>query len=132
MTDGMDLSTFISETIMAVVKGVGEAKRQSVSLQDNAKINPIMSHQSHADADEIHFDIAVAVTNNSEKGGNAWLKLSVPVIGINLGADGKVLTQMANTSRVSFDVKVALPSTQARQYTETPGYSRADQDSDGF
>ena len=115
MAEGMQLSAFLTQTIMAVIQGVRQAQLENRSLSSNAVINPVFIHAKYSDARNIDFDIAVAVTASST-GLDGGLELSVPLVNASINPGEKSKAEMSNTSRVTFSVPIAFPSTPEEQY----------------
>jgi hypothetical protein len=112
----MQLDTFISETLKAIVKGVKDS--QEFAHEKGARINPVRvraregTYVFYGDEDgyralsKIEFDIAVTVSSQQETGANAGIK----VYALNIGGK-KADTDLNETvSRIKFDIEVALPN----------------------
>jgi hypothetical protein len=110
----MNLDTFITESLKAIIKGVKET--QDFAHQNKASINPQLAgwdmNKTYATKDDlravtpIDFDIAVTASNENESGGNAGIN----VLSFSLGGklSDKKLTE--TVSRLKFTVNVALPN----------------------
>jgi hypothetical protein len=87
----MELDEFITNTLISINKGVGEANKQA----DNRYV--ILPNKQ-----VVNFDVAVEVSTNegSKKGGG--LKIHV----VELGANKSVQTSSSNISRINFTVGV--------------------------
>jgi hypothetical protein len=69
---GMELQTFIRETLTSIINGVAEAQRGLDGKDHNAVINPLNNeHMGHAVAAPIEFDIAVTVAADTTNKGQA-------------------------------------------------------------
>jgi hypothetical protein len=111
---GMELQTFIRETLTSIINGVAEAQRGLDGKDHNAVINPLNNeHMGHAVAAPIEFDIAVTVAADTTNKGQAstGVKLKVPLVefGVGAGLETVGVDRSGYTSRVRFKVPVALP-----------------------
>jgi len=110
----MELKDFVSQTITSIIEGVREAQ---ASAQDGAYVNPVMA------ARPIEFDVAVTVTETTEKKGGG----GIAVAGF-IKAEGGGLTSSANSSvsRIKFHVPVTLPTQPgAPAAGRMPGHRRS-------
>jgi hypothetical protein len=105
----MDLETFIAETLRQIVKGVKTAQQHEDCK--GASINPIDPRPGHPHGQvvrvkEIEFDVAVTVSEGSERQG----KGNIGVASI-LGIGGHASSTSANSSvsRIKFAVPLILP-----------------------
>jgi hypothetical protein len=110
---GMELQTFIRETLTSIINGVADAQR-GLDGVNNAVINPLPYRRAgHADAAPIEFDIAVTVSADTTNKGqlNTGFKLRVPLVEVGLGGGLEAVEadRSSYTSRVRFKVQVALP-----------------------
>ncbi len=102
----MQLDEFVKVTIMQVVKGVKDAQEEAAEY--GAVVNPReLEGKGMRKETNIAFDVALTLTgtNAEEVGG----KLTVASI-LNLGGKVTGSDTRQETSRVQFDVAVALPS----------------------
>lgn len=116
----MELSTFISESLKAIIKGVKEAK--NFALENGAIINPSVEGTQAKSTTQYHFlngiegpkhvhdidfDIALTISNqqNSDIGGK------INVYALSLGSTAKETEINQTVSRLKFSVKAILPST---------------------
>ncbi|MNF55691.1 hypothetical protein D3C77_337010 [compost metagenome] len=105
----MQLDEFVKSSLVQIAKGVKDAQEEVEAL--GGAVNPtqfIMSGYSKPDKEKIEFDVALVVqdSTSSEVGG----KLSVAsVFGMSGKHSGNDSYQQ--TSRVKFNVHVALPCT---------------------
>jgi hypothetical protein len=101
----MDLETFIAETLRQIVKGVRTAQEHDDCK--GAFINPSPSPgQGHRLVKPIEFDVALTVTEGSEKQGKGGIGIA-SVLGI--GGQASSTTASTSVSRIKFEVPVILP-----------------------
>jgi hypothetical protein len=108
----MDLETFIAETLRQIVKGVQMAQRCE-DCQD-AKIVPNSIENKRAGTttfleeriEQIAFDVAVTVTEGSEKKGG----IGVFTGAFGIGGQANANTANNSVSRIKFSVPVVLPT----------------------
>ena len=94
---GIEVSSFLSETMNQILQGIGDIKYWSRG-PDNGTIITVDVGES----DEVLFDLAVtAVASKGAKGG---FKVTVPVVGVDLGASAESTHQVTN--RVQFKLRV--------------------------
>jgi hypothetical protein len=105
---GMELRSFISETLLAVMNGVLAAQQEVQQAGHTGVICQVERTATHSQPQDIEFDIAITVDAKSETGGG--FKLTVAVVQIGLGANTSVGDRESRTSRVRFRVPVTLPS----------------------
>jgi hypothetical protein len=117
---GMELQTFITETLRSIISGVADAQHAIDGQGHNAVVVPIYGAQTHAPADPVEFDIAISVSVETGLKGESKLRLKVPVLQIGLGVEGSDVERSSSTSRVKFKVPVSLPSTEAPQSKPLP------------
>lgn len=123
--NGMELQTFIAQTLLAIVNGVHEAQTAISGSSRRGYIVPIRSHNSHAKEQDVEFDVAVTVAAGSGLDGKSGFQLKVPVIQIGAGIEGKSSESESKTSRVRFTVPVAMPG---MQLPEEPDVQREHRD----
>ena len=113
----MDLKDFVKETLVQISSGVKEAQDAVRQLggyaNPAARVSPKQTDQSHLTQIEsgqnvfmIDFDVAVNVSEESEAGAEAKLKVASI---LSLGGGGKAGTSSTATNRISFKVPLALP-----------------------
>jgi hypothetical protein len=100
----MDIDNFIVETLRQVVKGVQAASDH----QDckGAKINPQFDAEGRPAISQVEFDVAVTVTEGSEKQGKA----NIGVAWFGVGGQANSTTANTSISRIKFAVPVMLPT----------------------
>ena len=101
----MDLETFIAETLRQIVKGVKEAQHHEDCK--GAVINPLgpPGHGSQVATEQIDFDVALTVSEGSEK----QAKGSIGVAFFGIGGQGSSTTGSSSVSRIKFSVPLILP-----------------------
>ncbi len=107
----MDLQNFVKETLIQILKGVGEAQHATQPMI--ARINPSKLRVGRSFVDvsaadmvkQVEFDVAITVEEGKNKEGGGGLKISA------FSIDGKKGSKTTNTSasRVKFVVPVVLP-----------------------
>jgi len=107
----MDLKTFVSTTLVEIVEGVDLAIKAIATKGTNAKINPVPPHVEHSGTKDVAFDVAVTVTDSSEGGGRAGIKVASV---LEIGGQGTKTTTSEAVSRIQFVVPLAVPSTPGR------------------
>ncbi|TNH78059.1 hypothetical protein CF141_03215 [Aeromonas hydrophila] len=107
----MQLDEFIKTTLMQVVKGVKDAQEEAAEL--GAVVNP-RPEEGYGQRREtsVAFDVALTVTGASA--GEVGGKLAVASM-FSLGGKTTESDSRQETSRVQFDVTVALPSNEERK-----------------
>ena len=104
----MELSEFITETLLDIKKGIHEANVKIAEM--NGKVlgmDATIQYEIEATHNReknkgIHFDVAVVVSNESgTKGGG---KITIPVLNIGGGAEGSTAIKEERVSRISFEV----------------------------
>jgi hypothetical protein len=112
----MNLDTFISESLKAIIKGIKDS--QNFAMDNGARVNPIRdrnytgeyvfygSEEGMRTVSAIQFDIAVTTSSQQEAGGEGGIN----VFSIKLG--GKLSDKDLNetVSRIKFSIDVALPN----------------------
>jgi hypothetical protein len=88
----MDLRTFVAETLKQIVEGIGQANRQG------ARTIPGSSN-------EVEFDVALTVTEGSDKKGG----IGVLVGGFGIGGQGSTTATNSSVSRIKFTVTMEFP-----------------------
>jgi hypothetical protein len=112
----MDLKDFVAGSLTQIIEGIRKA--QADSTDSGAWISPtgyslagrketpiLKTATGEAYLHEVHFDVAVTVSDEQAAGAGAGLR----VFGAKLGAEGSVTYQNAAVSRVQFSVPVVWP-----------------------
>lgn len=130
IADGLELSEFISLTLVEIVKGVEGARRRVAEIETNAEVCPTGLYYQRQSApgpykpgrgfvQEVAFDVAVTVSKgqSSAKAGEARLNISVPIVsawlpGVEAGGQSETehRDERSEVSRVTFRVPLLLPS----------------------
>jgi hypothetical protein len=115
----MNLSTFISETLVQICEGIEDANARlsgSDAIVCPDRVYPVDNNQQcygvwkpdqtlNSIVHLVRFDVAVTAAEGSEtKGG-----IGVMVAAIGLGSQGKSESSKASESRIKFDIPVLLP-----------------------
>ncbi len=128
----MKLQEFVSETLIQIVGGVGDAVKAiqgdettmiaGAGGERGAKINPPLSTSaetlekkgyridtSNRPVQNVEFDVAVMVDEKTEVKGTAKGKAGLLVAAIGLDVEGGVERKDATVHRIKFAVPVVLP-----------------------
>lgn len=107
----MQLDEFVKVTLMQVVKGVNDAQQEAEKL--GAVVNP-RPKEGWGDRREtsVSFDVALTVSDTSA--GEVGGKLTVASM-LSLGGKTTETDLRQETSRIQFEVTLALPCTEERK-----------------
>lgn len=117
----MDLEKFISTAIVQIVRATVSAQKEVADV--GAWVNPavvsaasgstVVKDESGLEhhVREIQFDVAITAGDEQTAGAGA----GITVLGLKLGADGKVAYENSTVSRVQFSIPVALPASQPKR-----------------
>lgn len=127
--DTLELSTFIRETLLQIVRGVEQARDSIKEIETNAEICPTGLHFKKGKSpapfkpgrgfvQEVEFDVAITVSKgqSSDGTGEVGLNLGVPALQWLAGAkvEGNLAferqQERSMVNRVTFRVPVLLPS----------------------
>ena len=109
----MQISEFVSQTLIQIVKGVELANTEFKKISQSAEADPSKAFVKSGDAvvsaltpdiHEIHFDIAVTVESSKETQGSAGVGISV----VKLNTQGQSSNSNSSISRVSFSIPLKL------------------------
>ena len=114
----MELKEFIRDVLIQIAEGVRDA--DAAVLDAGGIASPATKHGPIAGARETHFatlesgapvflvdfDVAVTVSESSDKGADARLRIATV---FSAGVGAKELESTASVSRVRFKVPIALP-----------------------
>jgi len=114
----MDLSNFISETLVGIQKGVHDAIAKSKGEKLTGVINPVLPRKSElgyvrgsdlnqSHIEKVQFDIAVTVDESNSSGMDG----SIKVMGISAGGDKGSTHSSATESRIQFSIPIIPPVT---------------------
>jgi len=92
----MELQEFITNTLVAITKGVEDANQVSNRFQISGQIH----HGKGINGDSVEFDVGLEVNESDQKSGKAGIDVSV----IELGGDIKTAKSNQNTHRLKFRV----------------------------
>ena len=107
----MDLDDFIAESLMQIAKGVHGARTNfSKEASQIAVINPKWGEQRDHSVytSEVSFDIAISVTEQTERGGKVGLK----VVALEIGGVKGSTFENSRINRISFKVPVYFAQTE--------------------
>ena len=102
----MNLREFVKETLVQVCEGVKEA--QQAVQATGAVVSPDTGHTTRMQMQSVEFDVAVTVSEEGEKTGNAGLT----VMGQGLRGQVSASTATTEVSRVRFQVPVLFAAQQ--------------------
>ncbi len=108
----MELETFISETLRQIVKGVKTAQQHEdcagAKIVPKTLDNRVSGTKSYLDEkiEKIEFDVAVTVTEESEKKGGIGVLTGV----LGVGAHASANSAIGSVSRIKFCVPLVLPA----------------------
>jgi hypothetical protein len=115
----MDLQTFVSRTLIAIIEGVKEAQEKYPAGSGSAAINHVDRSGTEAelpyDATAVSFDVAVTSESESTKNSQKKGGLNIKVVDASLGASNATRERNEAISRVAFSVPVNLPVTHTSQ-----------------
>lgn len=117
----MDLRTFVSESILQIVGGVGDAHKNLAALGTNARINPGLVNEGgkgqHGPTSTVEFDVAVTVvdvrsaTETTDEGRRSGMISVVRAEQANSSSSEMAAGSRNEAfSRVKFSIPVAQPS----------------------
>jgi hypothetical protein len=106
--DAMNLERFVSESLLAIMKGVSSAADEAGKAEGKiGGVNPTVAARG-IDliklVRDVSFDIAVTVSTESSGGGGADIK----VLSASIGGKGTVTKEDSRVSRISFSVPVLM------------------------
>ena len=111
----MQLDTFITETLISIIKGVNNA--QDFAKQNGSRINPIRfnapdeqyvffsEEEGKKPLSIISFDVAVSISKSDEDKIGGGIK----VLSFDLSGKTKSTNQNEVVSRIKFDIGAVLP-----------------------
>jgi len=117
---GMDLKTFVADTIVQIIEGVKAAQERTKGT--GGYVNPPIASMSANEmmkqglfvaaggyAQLMKFDVAINATEGTQTGG----KVGVVVGVLSLGAGGQSNAESVASSRVQFCIPLSLPVAQS-------------------
>ena len=111
----MDLSEFITNTLVSLIKGVSKAQEK---IGGSAEINPVGIHLSETSGptgrasgnrtpiQNVDFDIVVEAREGTTTEGN----IGVVTAMLSAGAKSEALNETSNANRIRFSIPIALPT----------------------
>jgi hypothetical protein len=94
----MELKQFISNALLSITQGIEDANKVSPRFQMSGQIHG----GKNINGEFVEFDIAVEVSDSSEKSGKAGIGVSI----IDIGGAVKATQNNQNTHRLKFKVFV--------------------------
>jgi hypothetical protein len=109
----MELKEFVRSTLVEIVSGVSEAQAALIESHKTAVINAPVTGDKRAEyrgsgarlLEMVEFDVALTVTETTDKGIGGRLSIAAASIGTQRGAS----IENSEVSRVRFKVPIALP-----------------------
>ena len=123
----MELREFVRSTLLEIVAGVSDAQEALIEDGSTAVINAgatsnLKQHHEggRRTLEMVQFDVALTVTETTDKGIGGRLSIAAASIGTQRGAS----IENSEVSRVRFQVPVVLPLNKGAQEDDgTPGYA---------
>ncbi|MFQ2510948.1 hypothetical protein ACK31D_03475 [Aeromonas caviae] len=112
----MQLDEFVKTTLMQVVKGVKEA--QEAAAEFGAVVNP-RPEEGWGKRSETNVSFDVALTVSDTSAGEIGGKLTVASL-LNFGGKTTETDLKQETSRIQFEVMMALPCIEEKKKMATP------------
>ena len=121
----MELREFVRSTLLEIVSGVSDAQEALIEAGSTAVVNALAagnlkvhSRRGWPLLQMVEFDVALTVTETTEKGIGGRLSIAAASIGTQRGAS----VENSEVSRVRFQVPVVLPMGKGTQEDDgTPG-----------
>lgn len=113
----MELKHFIESTLVQIMEGVHSAITKHSNLNISGAINPVWGtvndiKDNHKQT--VEFDIAVTITEKTDKTGKGGVKvLSV----VDFGGEGKKSNEKNSENRVKFSIPIIPPVVTVKQTT---------------
>ncbi|MES1939203.1 hypothetical protein T5B8_03100 [Salinisphaera sp. T5B8] len=111
----MELSQFVTETLMQISTGIEDAQKQLQAAGSTARINTFMTKDEsgnlviggrRSSIEHVDFDVAILANSGTETKGGVGITVASL---LNVGAGGKSSESRGIESRVKFRVPVAFP-----------------------
>lgn len=117
----MDLRTFVSDSILEIVAGIGDAQARLSELNTNARINPALVNEGakgqHAQPTPVEFDVALTVTDvrtsaetTDERQRSGMISVVSAEQASSKATDAASGSRQEAFSRVRFSIMVAQPA----------------------
>ncbi len=112
----MELKEFITNTLISVVEGVSEAKKQLLEKESTAVVNATKGNSTSDSVDDkteklnrvIYLvDMDIAVTTSESSSNDTSGKLNIKIIEIGKGKGSENINSTA--SRIKFSIPIAYP-----------------------
>lgn len=107
----MELREFVKTTLVEIIGGVEDARKEIEKEGSNAYVAPITKNMGRNDPTAVAFDVAVTATESADGKAEAGIK----VWALRLGASGGISTGSESVSRIQFSVPIALPGRRPQQ-----------------
>ena len=107
----MDLQTFVRDVLPQVFAGIEEAQDQLLESRPDADPQrPSINPPQNWKVQDMKFDVALVVNDESTTSGKADGKLSIPFANVGIAGEGSLERKSGEqtTSRVTFTVPVAF------------------------
>jgi|SRR6516162_6997805 hypothetical protein len=107
----MELKEFVTETLLSITEGVGEAIRRR--LEDKSGVSVINPVWAGMEVDwkelvqQVEFDVAVTEADKTTGGGKAGIRV-LPLV--EVAGEGSKAWERSTVSRIKFSVPVILPA----------------------
>jgi hypothetical protein len=109
----MELREFITETLLSITEGVGEAiRRRLADVSGVAVISPVFDGEVDWKdlVQPVEFDVAVTEADKTEGRGKGGIKVLAVA---EIGGEGTKSWERSTVSRIKFSVPVILPAQRA-------------------
>jgi len=104
----MELQEFVTETLLALVRGVSDARKQHQGIAPRLRSSEaIPTHSGTAGAHMVQFDVAITVASKDASG----IKAGITVVNFISGSAGTKLeaaNENSTVSRVRFSVPITF------------------------
>ena len=117
----MELSEFVTETLMAIQRGVFEAINRMEKEKIAGVISPVWHSGEQIDwkdyAQPVEFDVVVTTADKASATGKAGIKV---LSFVEAGGEGTKGREHSTVNRIKFSVLIVPPLKSARRYDEVP------------
>lgn len=122
----MHLQSFVAETLSSIIEGVRQAQERYPGGPGSAAINQVLqpcgAPDSHVEATQVSFEIAVTSAAEDDSTGTRRAGLNVKVIDASLGSSKSSRNRSEAVNRVAFSVPLFLPvADRPRPHQAGPG-----------
>lgn len=104
----MELSDFISKTLIDIQLGVQDAQKKVKKQSLAGAINPVWENVESVSKDDLRsvtFDIAVVANESNSTGASGGVK----VLGVTLDGAGGLTSEKQNVTRIKFEIPIVFP-----------------------